>query len=76
MVSSMPSGKGEKFGKKGLTTSYGTSVKSKEWLITNCVVNVVKGYVLGFHTFKGERIKEDYIRHCKLGTCIMMQTKL
>jgi hypothetical protein len=39
-------------------------------------VNVVKGYVLGFHIFKDERTKEDYIKHCKSRTCIMVQTKL
>lgn len=59
MVSSMPSVWGQNFGKKELPTCYGTIAKSKEWLITNCVVNVVKGYVLGFRIFKGERIKKD-----------------
>jgi hypothetical protein len=58
MVPSMPSVWSEKFGKKGLATRYGAITKSKAWLITNCVVNLVKGYVLGFHIFKGEKIKD------------------
>jgi len=28
---------------------------------------------LRFYIFKGENIKNNYIRHCKLGTCMTMQ---
>ncbi len=27
------------------------------------------------YIFKGERIKDIYIEHCKVGTCMMMQRK-
>ncbi len=31
--------------------------------------------MLGFDTFNGERIKLNYIKHCKPKTCMAMQTK-
>ncbi len=55
--------------------AYITTPKSKEWLIEICVENVIGGSLLGFYIFKGKRIKEDDIKHCKQRTCIVMQTK-
>ncbi len=39
------------------------------------MVNAAKGVLLGFYFFKGERQKDDYIRLCKQGTCMVIQKK-
>jgi hypothetical protein len=44
-------------------------------MIVNCVVNAVGGVLPSFYIFKGERIKEDYIQQCKLGSYMAMQKK-
>jgi hypothetical protein len=54
---------------------YNIIPKSQEWLIVNCVVNVVGGVLFGFYIFKGERLKDDYIKLCKLGICMAMPKK-
>ncbi len=41
----------------------------------NCLVNVTMGALPRFYIFKGERIKNDYIRYYKLGTHMAMETK-
>ncbi len=56
--------------KKGFLQMYNIIPKSKEWLTINYVVNVTRGSILGFYIFRGERIRGDYIMHCKLGTCM------
>jgi hypothetical protein len=43
--------------------------------MVNFVVNVIGDYLTSFYIFKGERIKDDYIKLCKAGTCMAMQTK-
>jgi len=54
---------------------YNIIPKSREWLIINCVVNVVRTTLPRFYIFKGERICDDYIQLCKPGTCMAMQSK-
>jgi hypothetical protein len=49
--------------------------KSKEWLTINCAMNVIEGLILKFYIFQVEKIKNDYIKHCKFGTCMAVQTK-
>jgi IS4 transposase len=44
-------------------------------LTIDCVVNPTKTTLLGFYIFKVERIWNDYIQLCKLGTCMAMQSK-
>ncbi len=39
------------------------------------MVNVVGGVLFGFYIFKGERLKDDYIKLCKLGICMAMPKK-
>jgi hypothetical protein len=39
------------------------------------VVNAFGDFLLGFFIFKGERIKNDYIRNCKPQTSILMHNK-
>jgi len=41
---------------------YNIIPKSHEWLIVNCVVNVVRTILLGFYIFQGERMHDDYIK--------------
>jgi hypothetical protein len=43
--------------------------------MVNCVVNVIGDYLPSFYIFRGERIKDDYIKLCKASTCMAMQTK-
>ncbi len=38
-------------------------------------MNEVGGLILGFYIFQGERIKDDYMKHCKFGTCMVVETK-
>jgi hypothetical protein len=54
---------------------YTTIPKSKEWLNVNYVVNVIGTSLPRFYIFKRERIRDDYIQLCKLGTCMAMQSK-
>jgi hypothetical protein len=49
--------------------------KSWEWLIVNYIVNVVGGVLLVFYIFKSEKPRHDYIKLCKLGTCMAMEKK-
>jgi len=44
-------------------------------LIINYVVNAIGGSLPRFYIFRGYRIKENYIKHCKEGTCMVMQRK-
>jgi hypothetical protein len=45
--------------KRGSQQVYSTILKSKEWMIINCVINVVGGVLPRFYIFKDERIRED-----------------
>jgi len=47
--------------------------KSWEGLTINCVINVVKIVMPSFYIFGGERLRDDYIKLYKLGTCMAMQ---
>jgi hypothetical protein len=53
---------------------YNIIPKFKKWLTINCEVNVVRASILRCHIFQGEKIRNDYIMHCKLGTCMVIQT--
>jgi hypothetical protein len=61
--------------RRGSHKVYNTIPKSKEWLIINYVVNAIGGSLPRFYIFRGYRIKENYIKHCKEGTCMVMQRK-
>jgi hypothetical protein len=62
--------------RRGFNADYNTIPKSWEWLIVNCAVNAARGVLPSFYIFKGERLKDDYIRFCKLGTCMAMQKRV
>jgi hypothetical protein len=67
---------GPKFWQKRVSHHiYNTMPKCKEWLTINCVVNATKSSLLRFYIFKGEKIKNDYIKHYRIGTCMAMQRK-
>jgi len=38
-------------------------------------MNATGGLILRFYIFQGEKIKDDYIKHYKFGTCMAIQTK-
>jgi hypothetical protein len=61
--------------RRGSNQVYNTILKSREWLTGNFVINVVGDCLPGFYIFKGEWIRDDYSRLCKVGTCMAMQTK-
>jgi hypothetical protein len=64
------------FGKmRFLTSVYNIIPKSREWLTINYVVNAARTTLLGFYIFERERIKNDYVHLCKLGTYVAMQSK-
>jgi len=61
--------------RKGSNVVYNMIPKSWEWLIVNYIVNVVGGVLLVFYIFKSEKPRHDYIKLCKLGTCMAMEKK-
>jgi hypothetical protein len=61
--------------RKGSNQVYNTIPKSRKWLMMNSVVNAIGDCLPGFYIFKCERIKDDHIILCKVGTCTTMQTK-
>jgi hypothetical protein len=54
---------------------YSTIPKSQEWLPINYVINIARLALPRFHIFRGKRLKDDYIKLCKSGTCMAMQSK-
>jgi hypothetical protein len=61
--------------RKGSNAIYNSIPKSWEWLIVNCVVNAAKSVIPGFYIFKGEKLRDDYIRFCKPCICMAMQKR-
>ncbi len=61
--------------RRGPNAICSTIPKSREWLITNYVINVARGVMHGFYIFRAERLKDDYIKFCKPSTCMAMQKK-
>jgi len=55
--------------KWGSHTVYSTIPKSREWLTINCVINIAWSTLIGFYILRGERLRDDYIKLCKLGMC-------
>ncbi len=39
------------------------------------IVNAIRTSLLGFYIFRGKRIRDDYIQHCKPRTYMAMQSK-
>jgi hypothetical protein len=54
---------------------YNIILKSHEWLTMNCVMNVTRMILLGFYIFRGDMMRDDYIKQCKSGTCMAMLAK-
>jgi hypothetical protein len=61
--------------KRGSHMAYKTIPKSHEWLMVNCVINVVGTILQGFYNFRRERLKNNYMKFWKLSTCMAMHTK-
>jgi hypothetical protein len=53
--------------------NYNIIPKFWEWLTINNEINATKGVLLGFYIFRGEKLRDDYIRLSKLGICMAMQ---
>jgi hypothetical protein len=49
--------------------------KSWERLTINYAINVVKIVMPSFYIFRGERLRDDYIKFYKLGACMAMQKR-
>jgi len=60
---------------KGSNAIYSTIPESQEWLIINYVSNDAGGVLHGFYIFRGERLRDDYIRFYKPNICMVMQKK-
>jgi hypothetical protein len=58
--------------RRGSWNVYNTILKSWEWLIVNCVINVARATLLAFYIFKGSRMQENYIWDCRPGICMVM----
>jgi hypothetical protein len=54
---------------------YNTILKSRDWLMVNCVVNAIGTSLPRFYIFRGKRIRDDYIQHYKPITYMVMQLK-
>ncbi len=61
--------------RKGSNAVYNINLETWEWLIVNCMVNATRDVLHGFYIFRGERLRDDYIKLCKLGTCMEMLKK-
>ncbi len=57
---------------RGSHIIYNTILKYQEWLIIHYVVNVVRSTLPRFYIFKREQMKNDYIKYCKVGPCMVM----
>jgi hypothetical protein len=47
----------------------------RKWLIIKCAINVAKGVLPSSTYFEGERLLDDYIKLCKLGTYMVIQKR-
>jgi hypothetical protein len=61
--------------KKESNAIYKTIPKSWEWLTKNCAINAIGEVLPRFYIFKNERLRNNYIKFCKLNTCVVMQKK-
>ncbi len=55
-------------------SQYDTIPTYREWITIKYTLNATMGYLLSFYIFKGEWIRQNYIKQCKAKTCIMLQT--
>ena len=46
-----------------------------EWLSILICINIVRSTTPSFYIFKGQRIFQNYIRHCESGATMAMQSK-
>ena len=65
--------KGKISSKKGSKKVYNTIPKFKECRIVNFFINATSFFLPKFFIFKGERIKDDYIKNCRPRAWMPMQ---
>jgi hypothetical protein len=61
--------------KKKSNVIYSTIPKYQEWLTVNCAINAIGGVLFSFYIFRGERLRDDYVRFCKPDICMAMQKR-
>jgi hypothetical protein len=61
--------------RRGSNVVYNIIPKSWEWLIINCAINATNVILLRFYIFIGERLRNDYMKFCKLKRCMVVQKK-
>jgi hypothetical protein len=61
--------------RRGSNVVYNITPKSWKWLIINWAINATNVILLRFYTFIGERLRNDYIKLCKLKRCMVVQKK-
>ncbi len=62
--------------KKGYNAIYNNIPKSQEWLTINCAFNVARVVLLSFYIFRGENLRDTYIKFYKLRIYMAMQKNL
>jgi len=62
--------------RRGSNVVYNIIPKSWEWLIINCAINVTSVILLRLYIFIGERLRNDYIKLCKLRRCMVVQKEV
>jgi hypothetical protein len=75
MNSSRETIRGKSSNKKMFTTNVQHIPKSREGTTINCVFNTIRGFLLGFIIFRGEKIEDNYIRNRRLRMCMTMKRK-
>jgi hypothetical protein len=60
------------FIKKRSNVVYNTILKLQKWLIINCIINDVRFILLGLSIFKGEILRNNYIKFYRLKICMAM----
>ncbi len=54
---------------------YNTIPKFWEWLIVNNEINAIEGVLRRFYIFRGEKLRDDYIKLCKPSICMAIQKR-
>jgi hypothetical protein len=61
--------------RRGSNVVYNIIPKSWELLIINCAIKARSMILLRFYIFIGERLRNDYIKLCKVRRCMVVQKK-
>ena len=59
--------------KKGVRSEYKLAPNEREHLTTLTCINTARHHIPNFYIFKGKKIRENYIVHCKDQATMAMQ---